>query len=141
MLIDYCKNNEIFNEIENESLFYQYINEKKMPAGYTKLSDGTIAQPVFFKEDLPNNDTKISIIPQIIKLHGSINWSLDYANNIITVRGYINKIPFIVPPVLDKSQVYNNNQLSDIWSLGYEKIKNAKNIFIYGFSLGAIQFS
>lgn len=141
LLTDYCKNSKIYSQIEDESLFYPYINENKISSGYTKLSDGSTGIEIFAVPMETENDSKNKIIPQIIKLHGSVNWALDYANNIITVKDNANKTPFIVPPVLDKSQIYNNNQLSDIWSLGYKKIKNAKNIFIYGFSFPSTDLS
>ncbi len=82
--------------------------------------------------------------PNVIKLHGSINWL--YSENMKQIYftnwkefDFESKSadlkPFIIPPILDKSTLYSNNPiLTTLWKQASEAIKNAKNIYIYGFS-------
>lgn len=94
----------------------------------------------------------------LLKLHGSINWfiktgyqspySLDavvhqqewlrgYDDN----RGYSNldkfvsKDPFIIPPVLMKSEITEQPLIRTIWQIAYEQLKNADAITFVGYSL------
>lgn len=78
-------------------------------------------------------------MPNIIKLHGSINWFLtDYNTSGIVQyeEEYKNSLlsPYIIPPVLDKTKLYENLTLKKCWNQAFEAIKNARKIFIYGFS-------
>ncbi|EKE03904.1 MAG: hypothetical protein ACD_20C00131G0001 [uncultured bacterium] len=83
-------------------------------------------------------------LPEILKLHGSINWlyssispsdSIFYRdfqkveNNLIE-----DLVPFIIPPILDKNSFYNNNTLKSIWKRAHTSIKSAEEIYIVGFS-------
>ena len=49
--------------------------------------------------------------------------------------------PYIIPPVLDKNSFYNNTILIALWQQAFDAIKNAKNIFIYGFSFPDTDYS
>lgn len=81
--------------------------------------------------------------PEILKLHGSINWIYKTngnindlmfnptANNYGIPEGYS---PFIVPPVTDKTLFYRNPHLPQIWQIAKERIKWANNIYIIGYS-------
>ena len=84
-------------------------------------------------------------MPEILKLHGSINWfcSGDAKNSQIycgyneteTEKALIeNYTPFIVPPVLDKTNFYGNKILEYIWQKAFKYISKAKKIYIIGFS-------
>lgn len=42
--------------------------------------------------------------------------------------------PLIIPPIFDKQSHYNHIIIQSLWNKSYELIKNAKNIYIYGFS-------
>lgn len=85
--------------------------------------------------------------PKILKLHGSINWL--YTGNSFNEPIYCKDFTYekdefkylraglntmIVPPVLDKSRAYNHIILESLWKQAFDKLKNAKNIYIYGFS-------
>ncbi len=85
--------------------------------------------------------------PKILKLHGSINWL--YTGNSFDEPIYCKDFTYdndeykylraglntmIVPPVLDKSRVYNHIILESLWKQAYAELKSAQNIYIYGFS-------
>ena len=94
-------------------------------------------------------DTNKSLVPSIIKLHGSINWLYsEYVNNQIYFNDWtrsefksVDLEPYIIPPVLDKNSFYNNTILIALWQQAFDAIKNAKNIFIYGFSFPDTDYS
>lgn len=94
-------------------------------------------------------DTNKSLVPSIIKLHGSINWLYsEYVNNQIYFNDWtrsefksVDLEPYIIPPVLDKNSFYNNTILIALWQQAFDAIKNAKNIFIYGFSFPYTDYS
>lgn len=83
---------------------------------------------------------------EILKLHGSINWlysGLNASDPIyMEAQSYnINRddlqaglIPYIIPPVLDKNSFYNNNILKHIWLKAHNYLKQAREIYIIGFS-------
>ena len=81
-------------------------------------------------------------LPDIIKLHGSLNWGT--ISNSSDMVYYIDEneeeykkshlLTYIVPPVLDKTHSYSNHVIKAIWRRAFEKLKDADNIYIYGFS-------
>ncbi len=94
----------------------------------------------FFQSNLDNGRKNST---EIIKLHGSINWYCDqiYKNSQIYFSEYENNTylkedlrALIIPPILDKTNNYNHIVMQSLWKRAYEAIKNAKNIYIYGFS-------
>lgn len=85
--------------------------------------------------------------PKILKLHGSINWL--YTGNSFNEPIYCKDFTYddnefeylkvglnamIVPPVLDKSRAYNHIILESLWKQAFDKLINAENIYIIGFS-------
>lgn len=87
----------------------------------------------------PAGKIHLSSMPNIIKLHGSINWVLTDYNTSGLVQyeeEYKNSLlsPYIIPPVLDKTKLYENLTLKKCWNIAFESLKKAKKIFIYGFS-------
>lgn len=95
------------------------------------------------------HDIDKDMVPSIIKLHGSINWLYsEYVNNQIYFNDWkrsefksVDLEPFIIPPVLDKSSLYNNTILIALWRQAFESIQNAKNVYIYGFSFPETDYS
>ncbi|MBW1479435.1 hypothetical protein AT945_04055 [Campylobacter jejuni] len=100
-----------------------------------------------------NSNKEINKSPEIIKLHGSINWYCDqvYQNSQIysysaykegmyyNIERYSDELfidlkPLIIPPILDKTNNYNHILLQSLWRKAFRAIRNAKNIYIYGFS-------
>ncbi|HBM17272.1 MAG TPA: hypothetical protein DD381_13165 [Lentisphaeria bacterium] len=99
-------------------------------------------------------DLKNELFPHVVKLHGSVNWLYqgeDYSNQIYftdkvsEAEAYINGqyakrkfnsdlIPFIIPPVLVKDALYENNILKILWIKAHEYLANAKEIYVIGFS-------
>ena len=90
------------------------------------------------------------IMPEIIKLHGSRNWlyaGLSDIDPIYLEEGneeeYLKAdlVPFIIPPVLDKQNQYNNAILKLLWNKAFKVIEEATNIYIYGFSFPTTDYS
>lgn len=125
---------------DNFSVFYKMpiINLKnRVPDGYGRLA-GT-------KTDI----NRINM-PEIIKLHGSINWlysGLSMSDPVYSETGdeddYLKSglINFIVPPVLDKQSQYNNVIIKSLWTKAFNAIEKARNIYIYGFSFPQTDYS
>ena len=89
-------------------------------------------------------------MPEIIKLHGSINWlysGLSMSDPVYSETGneadYLKSglINFIVPPVLDKQSQYNNVIIKSLWTKAFNAIEKARNIYIYGFSFPQTDYS
>lgn len=97
-----------------------------------------------------NTDFDRAQMPEIIKLHGSINWlysGLSMSDPVYSETGdeanYLKSglINFIVPPVLDKQSQYNNVIIKSLWTKAFNAIENAHNIYIYGFSFPQTDYS
>lgn len=94
--------------------------------------------------DLPQ-EIKIQM-PEILKLHGSINWYCNgvSANDTIylyekTDNEYVDKFRdnlsnFIIPPTLDKQSLYNHIAIMHLWKQAYKYLANAEKIYIFGYS-------
>jgi len=99
------------------------------------------------------DDFLIEELPNIIKLHGSINWLYSGMTPIdpIYCKNFDRNQEedclssdlktFIVPPVLDKNSQYFNIVLKALWRNAYDKLCNAENIYIYGFSFPTTDLS
>jgi len=91
-----------------------------------------------------DNNTRTN--PQIIKLHGSINWFWTGTSKSETIfyknlnEDYFHLdvdaglIPYIIPPVMDKNAFYYHTMIKSLWKKAHELLKNADEIFIMGFS-------
>lgn len=87
----------------------------------------------------PNN------LPKTLKLHGSINWfyaGISQSDPVFCNNNYAKNEfahlandlqPMIVPPVMDKTSIYNHTILKAIWRQAYEELKTAKEIYIWLF--------
>ncbi len=125
---------------DNYSVFYKIpiINlENRVPNGYGRIAGNEI-------------DPRRNKMPEIIKLHGSINWlysGLSMSDPVYSETGneadYLKSglINFIVPPVLDKQSQYNNVIIKSLWTKAFNAIENARNIYIYGFSFPQTDYS
>lgn len=83
---------------------------------------------------------------KLLKLHGSISWHEDSTDSTIRIRdsdGNMNweRIPIIVPPVLDKSQHYAIDRLRQQWADAHSALEQADEIVIIGFSFPATDIS
>lgn len=128
---------------------YQVGNKAVAQGGFVNFYQYPINNPYktslneYIKLDILDNRPAGKIhpknMPNIIKLHGSINWELtDYkASSLVQYNDEYSESllsPFIIPPILDKTKLYENLTLKKCWNLAFESLKNAKKIFIYGFS-------
>lgn len=80
----------------------------------------------------------------LLKLHGSVNWlfskmskTLYYEHNLPQNLQYLKEdlIPYIIPPILDKNNLYNHQLIKILWRKAHEYLSNAEEIYIIGFSL------
>lgn len=133
--------------VENNLLLNKTINPRRNivignSETYESFYRGKIAD---IKQSLMSIFSVSDEIPEILKLHGSINWFCpgDTKNSQIycgyneteTEKALIeNYTPFIVPPVLDKTNFYGNKILEYIWQKAFKYISKAKKIYIIGFS-------
>lgn len=70
-----------------------------------------------------------------ISLHGSLAWVEDANGPTIRLPdGSLEKLPAIVPPVLDKSQHYAADRLQTQWIKAHAAIQHSDEIVIIGFS-------
>lgn len=124
-------------KISNYEYFYKcpispiHLRQKSGSFGFASAEDILLSKDEF---------------PTILKLHGSINWlsagisQTDpvYCNdsNIKESFAYLTKDlqPMIVPPVMDKTSIYNHTILKSIWRQAYDVLKKAEEIYICGFS-------
>lgn len=95
-----------------------------------------------FEDDLRYHNE----FPVILKLHGSINWlcaGISRTDPVFCIRlpnnakyEYLIKDlqPMIVPPVMDKTSIYNHMIFRTIWRQAFEKLREAEEIYIWGFS-------
>jgi hypothetical protein len=86
--------------------------------------------------------------PQIVKLHGSVNWFWSgtspsetiFYKNLMEDENRVNRnidaglIPYIIPPVMDKNSFYNHIMIKSLWKKANELLHNADEIYIIGFS-------
>jgi len=124
----------------NYSVFYKIpivALNNRVPTGYGCLAE--------YETDFHRTE-----MPEIIKLHGSINWLSVGQSNTDTIYSAIGNEKeylktdlntFIVPPVLDKQSQYNNIILRALWKRAFNAIENAENIYIYGFSFPSTDYS
>lgn len=134
---------------------YDYIDNNKLSTFYkipiehlSERGNGYYYEGMSFGSAGPFDVNK-NMVPSIIKLHGSINWLYsEYVNNQIYFNDWkrsefksVDLEPFIIPPVLDKSSLYNNTILIALWRQAFESIQNAKNVYIYGFSFPETDYS
>jgi hypothetical protein len=76
---------------------------------------------------------------RILKLHGSIDW-INESSETIRVCGENGslarkeKLPLIVPPILDKAGHYKNQKIRDVWFNAHSAMEQANEIIVAGFS-------
>lgn len=84
-------------------------------------------------------------VPEIIKLHGSCNWyysgdelysKIYFGDNSSMIQKDILGLysPYIIPPITDKNIFYKNQTIRYLWNKAFNYLKNAKSIYIIGFS-------
>lgn len=90
-------------------------------------------------DELRQKSRSRTLDEKILKLHGSISWYEESTDSTIRIRdsdGNMNweRIPIIVPPVLDKSQHYAIDRLRQQWADAHSALEQADEIIIIGFS-------
>ena len=110
--------------------------------------------------DLPNTfvtDSKQNDAVSLIKLHGSINWAVDYTKKngkpkeFHIYSSYTDSLAHdiressdtfvqdkelvLIPPVWDKGTTHGENPLFRMWSQAIKKLRTATRIIVIGYSL------
>jgi hypothetical protein len=144
-------NYDLFLEIMLQYSFYKQTNSNSSKS-YTLTSAKMYHYPMTWiglrsmLTGMTFGDDNNSDIPQIIKLHGSVNWfwsgqtlaeTIFYKNlekGEYDVRIDAGLKPYIVPPVLDKNAFYNHIMIKALWKRAQELLSEATEIYIIGFS-------
>lgn len=76
---------------------------------------------------------------KVLQLHGSLLQRSKDGNQTIRIidpdgGARLERIPTLVPPVMDKSRHYASNELMIVWNHAHEAIRRAEEIVIVGFS-------
>lgn len=144
---------------KNYKKYKKYSNILKFPDCYRVNFDG---QTNPSGKNVPKFDVSIEPGPQILKLHGSLNWHSPHkaSHERIKMKDFLktdrkityttrkrietkikikgkggNKLlPLIVPPVPSKMTIIPN-KLKNIWTKAEDAIKKSNEIVIYGYSL------
>lgn len=141
---------ETIRDNDSYNIFY------KMPIKY--IEERTEREQLGFNFYESNLYDKKNKSPEIIKLHGSINWYCDqiYQNSTIyfyshnatqQFEDYQERVgkeslrQLIIPPILDKTSNYNHIEIQSLWKKAFNAIQKAKNIYIYGFSFPVTDLS
>ncbi len=91
-------------------------------------------------------------VPNVIKLHGSINWywggaspsEMIYYQSLYDVhkreesdnqlfKSGLN--PYIIPPIMDKNAFYNHIMIKQLWKTAKKLLREANEVYIIGFSM------
>lgn len=143
-------------QLSKENSLYPYIEDEKQPHLFPIHLKQIIRFPINHisersdreKEvfDPRSNPLTFDIKAQLFKLHGSVNWyTKPNFGNYYYVPHYDDKDIYtteltdlqrlIVPPVANKSNLYEDSLFGAIWKGAYEKIKEADEVYFLGYSL------
>lgn len=143
-------------EIQKRTTSYQPVNGKtELPCSW-ELYPNPINYSMTrarYSNDKSIHDNYSNADPfPYFKLHGSINWYYNqsrstsnneiYYTDVMKIRGASSsqeemvqeKSKFIVPPVSEKSQFFENDILELIWSNAIDHLKEADRVFMLGYS-------
>lgn len=107
---------------------------------YHTYGDGAYKKVLnWLQGDLSSAPDRRPVEPKVLHLHGSVKWNNDETDSTLRIKQpdgstSIERIPYIVPPVLDKSRHYSSARLRDEWSQAHAAIERANEIVIIGFS-------
>lgn len=134
-------NNKHYNSYDNRlpfdkisiNYYHKHLNQMQYIIDYINYQDSNF-KPIrgtILKHHLTDDSCNIANI-DLLKLHGSINFPnkkipLDNFNLAQPVEN-----PFIMPPIYNKMQ---NEQESEVWRIALNKLREAVNICIVGYSM------
>lgn len=116
------------NSIKNKFKLKRQMFEKHVDRGGDYHFE---RMPGYILDDNANSEFSNLVRLNLLKLHGSLNYSKDKSpeiNSLVTSS----KNAAIIPPVFNKS---DSNFASPIWKNALEALRNCKNIIICGYSL------
>lgn len=164
------KQNEIFKIILDRKipcitmnydllLEYYLLQEKRKEDKFKNINvDSFYKFPILYMQEALTSDSSSGLnfyspadllkqaLPEILKLHGSINWYYNgvSANDTIYLYEKIdneninnfkdNLSNFIIPPTLDKQSLYNHIAITHLWKQAYKYLANAEKIYVFGYS-------
>jgi hypothetical protein len=133
-------NSTYYNSYDNKVPFskfsikyhYKFLPMKTYQVKYTSfaMSDFKNKQGVVLLNAEENNDNALDI--NILKLHGSVNFPNKKSDisSFNIAKPTLN--PLIMPPIFNKMQ---NSSINEIWKVALDKLRNAINICIIGYSM------
>lgn len=105
----------------------------------------------FIRDGGTGKGSRINSVPQLLKLHGSINWYYpswgddnsqiyyddNYSDHRKKLKSFKNDsfYPFIIPPTYLKQDCIFHDQIIKIWSYTREAIQKHTDIIVIGYSL------
>lgn len=107
-----------YNFTKDQTFSIRYVQ-----FGEFERKNGTALEPT-------DEPTKDSVDIELLKLHGSLNFPTHKEESFSLTQ--VAKDPYILPPVINK-WVGKNEEA--VWSTGLQKLREAKNIIIVGYSL------
>ncbi len=130
----------IFRDFSQQESAYRQVHWKhlyQMPIAHlhTRFGDGSLGPPPYKWVHL-------------LKLHGSINWYYSGTNSFPSEQIYyaepvkellaqqpnVDLVPFIIPPVLDKTTFYQSSAIRKLWSDAGRYLRDADNVYIIGYT-------
>lgn len=159
--------NDFIISFNYDTLVESYLNEmRKIYSNSNQLISIWRIPVVNFKNRIGKETRGDYIVrsPSLVKLHGSINWYIygDITNNyseiyydddifrhpivipdyyVIDTHEHTGLIPFIIPPVMDKSIFYKNTMLKKLWDDAHRALNNASKVVIIGYSIPQTDYS
>lgn len=143
------ENNEILNLVDDPRLSNMsnftdkgLIIKNKLDAYLNIIKHPIRPNPIYHAKSTDPKDLE----NRILKLHGSIDW-VDENSETIRIGGKNGslakkeKLPLIIPPILDKTGHYKNNKIRDLWFDAHSLMEQADEIIISGFSFPVTDLS
>lgn len=140
-------------------LEYYLLKEKRQEDKFKNINvDSFYKFPIQYMQEALTSDSSSGLnfyspadllkqaLPEILKLHGSINWYYNGVSANDTIYLYEktnnknvdnfrdNLSNFIIPPTLDKQSLYNHIAITHLWKQAYKYLANAEKIYIFGYS-------
>jgi hypothetical protein len=142
LLLEILLQHSYYNQSKTPSERYYITSAKMYQFPMTWVGLRSMSTGMIFGDDNERAN------PQIIKLHGSVNWfwsgtnpsetifykNLKESENGVNANIDAGLIPYIIPPVMDKNSFYNHIMIKNLWKKANELLHDADEIYIIGFS-------
>ena len=114
----------------NLKYHYGFIKDLAFTVNYVPFTTGNFEETAGMKLETSDEPDKNSIDIELLKLHGSLNFPT--RKDVALFPTKVANDPYILPPIINK-WVGKNEET--VWSTGLQRLREAKNIIIIGYSL------